>query len=116
MRNVHTYRICALVSIACVPLGVARDEVWTVAFAGVGALLCLRWSALEVIREQQERERLERKRAHALAAAYGEIGEALGGTLSHVRLVKPSNRCSINGLEISTPAWRLERAPVRPRE
>lgn len=118
MRNVHTYRICALVAIACIPLGVARDEVWTVAFAGVGALLCLRWAALEVVREQQERERLERKRARAIAGWYDEIGTALGGTLSHVRLVReePTNRFSIDGLDLSTPAWRVERAPVTPAE
>lgn len=109
MRNVHTYRICALASAAMIPIGGARGELLTVALAGVGSLLCLRWARLEVDLEQLERER-------AVADAYREIGEALGGTISHVRLVRDPYRLSIDGLEMSTPTYLVERAPVRPRE
>lgn len=109
MRNVHTYRLCALVAAAMIPVGAARDEISTVVVAGVGALFCLRWA-----RQEADRELLERERR--IADAYRDIGDALGGTLSHVRLVReePSNRLSINGLEISTPTYRVERAPVTP--
>lgn len=107
MRDVHTYRICALASAAMVPIGGARDELLTVAIAGVASLVLLRMAVVERQRELDEAERLT-------ADAYREIGEALGGTISHVRLVRPYERLEIDGLDMSTPAWRVERAPVRP--